>query len=121
MFRSPRFALLLLLSPIAAFWFYLICCKGASAHGNTGFVAPIARMMQARSGHSATLLPDGKVLIAGGMVRNGEFLRTAELYDPATKSFSRTGDMAMERVGQSSAILRDGKVLIAGGWKMGSG
>src|SRR3954467_12940705 len=112
MFRSPRFALLLLLSPIAAFSSYLVCCKGASAHGNSGFVAPIARMMQARSGHSATLLRDGKVLIAGGMVRNGEFLRTAELYDPVTRNFIRTGNMAMERVGQSSAMLNNGKVLI---------
>jgi hypothetical protein len=73
-------------------------------------------MLEPRSGHSATLLPDGKVLIAGGMRRNQDFYRSAELYDPATGKFQPTGDMSMARVGQAAALLRSGKVLIAGGW-----
>ena len=44
-------------------------------------------MLEPRSGHSATLLPNGKVLIAGGMRRNQDFYRSAELYDPATGKF----------------------------------
>ena len=73
-------------------------------------------MQEPRSAHSATLLPDGKVLIAGGMRRNQDFYRSSELYDPATRKFERSGDMMMARVGQAAVLLPSGKVLIAGGW-----
>jgi hypothetical protein len=86
---------------------------GASA---AGFLSPAAPMLEPRSGHSATLLPDGKVLIAGGMRRNQYFYKSAELYDPATGKFQHTGDMSVGRVGQIAVLLESGKVLIAGGW-----
>ncbi len=73
-------------------------------------------MVEPRSGHSATLLPDGKVLIAGGMRRNQDFYKSSELYDPTTSKFERAGDMTMARVGQAAVLLPSGKVLIAGGW-----
>ncbi len=73
-------------------------------------------MLEPRSGHSATLLPDGKVMIAGGMRRNQDFYKSTELYDPATGKFERSGDMTMARVGQAAVLLPSGKVLIAGGW-----
>jgi len=66
-------------------------------------------MTIARSGYTATLLPSGKVLIAGGNAA------TAELYDPATGTFTRTGDMTTPRSNHSATLLPDGKVLIAGG------
>lgn len=81
-----------------------------------GSVRPGPPMLEPRSGHSATLLPNGKVLIAGGMRRNQEFYRSAELYDPTTGKFQPTGEMNMARVGQRAVLLRSGKVLIAGGW-----
>jgi hypothetical protein len=81
-----------------------------------GSVSPAAPMLEPRSGHSATLLPDGRVLIAGGMRRNQEFYRSAEIYDPTTGKFQRTGEMGMARVGHVAILLPSGKVLIAGGW-----
>jgi len=87
-----------------------------SATTAVGSVGPGAPMLSPRSGHSATLLPDGKVLIAGGMRRNQDFYRSAELYDPATGKFSQTGEMSIGRVGHAAVLLRSGKVLIAGGW-----
>src|SRR5215467_6763199 len=66
----------------------------------TGSVAFAGEMLQPRSGHTATLLPDGRVLIAGGMRRNQDFYKAAELYDPSTGKFQSTGEMSIGRVGQ---------------------
>jgi hypothetical protein len=81
-----------------------------------GTVAPAASMLEPRSGHSATLLSDGQVLIVGGMRRNQDFYKSAELFDPATGKFRQTGEMNERRVGHIAVLLPSGKVLIAGGW-----
>jgi len=81
-----------------------------------GTVTPLASMLEPRSGHTATLLPNGNVLIAGGMRRNQDFYRSAELYDPAARKFKPTGQMSVGRVGHIAVLLPSGKVLIAGGW-----
>ena len=81
-----------------------------------GAVALATPLLEPRSGHTATLLPDGKVLIAGGMRRNQDFYKSAELYDPSTGQFQPAGEMSERRVGQVAILLRSGKVLIAGGW-----
>jgi hypothetical protein len=86
-----------------------------SNHG-AGSIAIAAPMLEPRSGHAATLLPNGKVLITGGMRRNQDFYKSAELYDPATGKFRPAGDMSMGRVGHIAVLLGSGKVLIAGGW-----
>jgi deoxycytidylate deaminase len=70
-----------------------------------------------RQGHTITMLLDGHVLITGG-VRNVGFrseLASAEIYDPATGTFSATGSMSVPREGHTATILRDGRVLIVGG------
>src|SRR5689334_17843582 len=82
----------------------------------TGSVTFAGEMLQPRSGHSATLLPDGRVLIAGGMRRNQDFYRSTETFDPTTGKFQPAADMTAARVGQAAVLLRTGKVLIAGGW-----
>ena len=70
-------------------------------------------MADARFGHSATLLPDGKVLVAGGY--NGGYLNTAALYDPNTGTFTPTGPLIEERAFFTATRLLNGKVWIAGG------
>ncbi|MEW6129429.1 MAG: kelch repeat-containing protein [Acidobacteriota bacterium] len=81
----------------------------------TGTLKPVGAMIDARFNHSATLLNDGRVLIAGGREKQGTILSSAEIYDPATGEFTATGAMKTPRVGQTATLLPDGKVLIAGG------
>ena len=102
---------------------FVLAGAGAMFHAHSapspataGSVAPGAPMLEPRSGHSATLLLNGKVLIAGGMRRNQDFYRSAELFDPTTGKFQATGEMNLARVGQAAVLLRSGKVLIVGGW-----
>ncbi len=72
-------------------------------------------MTVARSGHTATLLPSGKVLIAGGESDLGTTLMSAELYDAAAGTFTATGSMTTKRYDHTATLLPSGKVLIAGG------
>ena len=64
--------------------------------------------------HTATLLPNGQVLVAGGFNDDG-VLASAELYDPATGLWTATGSMATPRVDHTATLLPNGKVLVAGG------
>jgi Galactose oxidase, central domain len=68
-----------------------------------------------RTFFTATLLPNGKVLIAGGTPANVTGLASAELYDPDTSSFAPTGSMSQGRYSHTATLLQNGKVLIAGG------
>jgi WD40 repeat protein len=76
----------------------------------TGAFSPTGNMTAARTGHTATLLANGRVLITGG-----SGLSTAEVYDPATSSFSATGIMGLARASHTATLLSNGTVLVAGG------
>jgi hypothetical protein len=67
-------------------------------------------MTTGRAGHTATLLPDGRVLIVGGDSSNG----TAEFYDPSTGKFAATGSLLLPQIGFNATLLSNGKVLITG-------
>ena len=69
----------------------------------------------ARTRHSATTLPNGKVLISGGHDINQHPTDSLELYDPSTGTYNVVGAMTTRRVDHGSALLTDGTVLIAGG------
>ena len=76
--------------------------------------ASTGSMELARAGHTATLLQNGSVLIAGGENSAGP-LATAEIYNPATGMFTSTGSMQTARVGHTATLLTNGNVLVTGG------
>ena len=77
-------------------------------------------LMAPRHGHTATLLEDGRILVVGGAVgatadRPGVRTASAELYDPATGTFSDAGRMSVARSFHTAVRLKSGAVLLAGG------
>jgi large repetitive protein len=85
---------------------------------DTGMWSITGSLNVARSIHTTTLLRDGKVLVAGGITGSvsQEFsTNTAELYDPATRTWSLTGNLNVGRDLHTATLLEDGKVLVAGG------
>lgn len=88
-------------------------CSGA------GFDAT-GSLANARQAHTATLLPNGKVLVAGGFAPRSSddgvnALASAELYDPATGIWKATGSLLVARYHHTATLLADGRVLVAGG------
>jgi large repetitive protein len=90
----------------------------------SGRLRPTGNMASEREFHTATMLADGRVLIAGGRRFNAAGLRdetlgTAEIYDPVAQTFSPTGSMNVARAGPRATLLLDGRVLIVGGFDNG--
>ncbi|MDA1277237.1 MAG: Ig-like domain-containing protein [Verrucomicrobia bacterium] len=84
----------------------------------TGGSDDAGSLLQPRMAHTATLLPDGKVLVAGGRNNASGFssiLMSAELYDPATGTFSSAGNLLGPRQRHTATLLADGTVLLVGG------
>lgn len=72
-------------------------------------------MAESREGHTATLLPNGEVLVAGGSTYASSCFATAELYNPSTGQWTSTGSMTQPRCYHSATLLPNGEVLVAGG------
>lgn len=76
---------------------------------------PTLPMSSVRYFHTATLLENGQVLVAGGSIGRFDDLATAELFDPATNSFTPTGSMGNTRASHAAHRIPGGEVLVYGG------
>ena len=99
----------------------LAACGGMNRQedGEASFgVVPHAPMNAARAAHTATVFSDGRVLVTGGCTRTGcqGIAASAELYQPASRSFSELAPMGVARASHASTMLSDGRVLVTGGW-----
>ena len=85
---------------------------------SAGHVIRIGAMSVDRAAHQATLLRDGRVLVTGGCAGNHceQVLASAELYEPANRTFQQVAPMGTARASHAAALLPDGRVLVAGGW-----
>ena len=93
----------------------LVLLAGADVVNASGTWSPTGSMSIGRFSFTATLLQNGKVLVAGGDTPGEIITNTAELYDPTTGTFTPTGSMHQARVGFSATLLQNGKVLVEGG------
>jgi len=90
---------------------------GQWSNASTG-LGPCIYTQECRLFSTATLLPTGKVLLAGGLVglvSNPQTTAGAMLYNPATNAWTATGSMTTGRESQTATLLPDGQVLMAGG------
>ena len=94
----------------------------AAAPSGPGTFSPAGSLEMTRAAHTATLLPDGRVLVVGGFrPSDGGNIEiasspTAEIWDPATTSFGPAGRLTTPRDGHAATLLPDGGVLVIGGW-----
>ena len=82
----------------------------------SGTWSPVGSMAVARAHHSATLLPDGTVLVSGGGGSDWAGGTSAELFNPASGSWTTASSMALPRRHHSATLLPDGTVLVSGGF-----
>jgi hypothetical protein len=97
--------------------------QGGEGTSPPPLLKPFGAMTEQRASHTATLLPDGRVLITGGFRKehggdDEAYSSTAELFDSRTRKFSATGEMSYKRGGHTATLLTGGLVLIAGGWNL---
>ncbi len=105
---------------VAGGWIGFVSLASAEVYdptgdGGAGTWSATGSLNAARSSHTATLLPDGHVLVAGGWWSDG-WLASSEVYDPAAGTWSATGSLNTARTNHTATLLPDGRVLVAGGY-----
>jgi hypothetical protein len=100
-------------SSLATAWLAL-CVAAAAMSGQSPALVPGPSLGERRSSHTATVLADGRLLIAGGLSGNTA-LASVLLVDPATGAVRSTGSLQTARGRHTATLLKDGRVLIAGG------
>jgi Galactose oxidase, central domain/Kelch motif len=88
----------------------------ASKTAEPGQWAFAASMTVARTMHTATLLPDGRVLLVGGYTRQDADTAQAEIYDPVSGTYRPAGSLNTARHQHSTTLLQDGRILVIGGY-----
>ena len=115
---QPTKILTLLLPPLSALFGVLTASVAAPAQ-SSGTWAHTGSLNFPRIGHTATLLANGQVLVAGGEDSQGHLIAAAELYNPATGTWAVTGSLATPRIDHTATLLANGEVLVAGGTSSG--
>jgi N-acetylneuraminic acid mutarotase len=104
-------------------FFFIACLAGAGlwsrAAGAEPTWTPTGPLRTLRAEHTATLLENGKVLVAGGIDSRRRVLRSAEMFDPANGTWTPTGALKVARRRHTATLLPNGKVLVAGGLRHG--
>jgi hypothetical protein len=90
--------------------------QAASATDIAPTLRRVATLRAARAAHTATALPTGQVLVAGGMADGGGGVASVELFDPTRNTVRQLGALAHRRASHTATLLGDGRVLIAGGY-----
>ena len=103
----------LALGAVVAAVLFAVAASTAVAQ-SSGTWALTGSLNTARAVHTATLLPNGQVLVAGGENTTG-ILASAELYNPSTGKWTETGSMSTPRINHQATLLANGQVLVSGG------
>jgi len=89
--------------------------SAAAKTGNAGVWQKVPDMLDEHVWHAATLLKDGRVLVAGGADFSGIATANCELFDPKTNRWVRAASMGSARAAHTATLLTDGSVLVTGG------
>lgn len=92
------------------------CASAGGSQQRSAVLTDAAPMGTARAAHTATALPDGRVLVAGGFTGEENSAAGAEIYDPSSGRFAPSAPMIMRRHSHSATPLPDGRILLAGGY-----
>ncbi len=106
---------------LVTFFAIVLAAAAAPAQAATGAFSSTGSMNFARDGHTATLLPNGEVLVTGGWNPTNGYLASAELFDPAKGKWSLTRSMTAPRQNLEAVLLQNGQVLVAGGLNASGG
>jgi RHS repeat-associated protein len=86
-----------------------------------GGITPLPTgLLHARAWHTATMLPDGRILIHGGLGSNGRVVLQSEIFDPSTRTFAHVATGLSPRAHHTATLLTEGQIVIIGGISAGS-